>query len=77
MSQYKDLDAQIVNHINKPGGCDFASLQVKCGVRLEALAEATGREAFRVLDGRLQALRKIGIIKFGAASRKWVIGSVL
>lgn len=31
---------------------------------LDRLAEATGREAFRILDGRLQALRKGGRISF-------------
>ncbi len=77
MSQYKILDDQIVSYIKEDGGCDCARLQAKCNVLLDVLAEATGREAFRVLDARLQALRKKGVIKFGAVSRKWVIGGSL
>lgn len=36
------------------------------------LSEATGREAFRIIDGRLQAMRKKGLIKYSTAE-KWNI----
>ena len=65
MSQYDDLDAAILRNLDRFG---HATLMFVSGrdARAEAdrLAKATGREAFRIIDGRLQALRKRGVIKF-------------
>jgi hypothetical protein len=64
MSQYAELDARILKCI-----ADNWQPLYNRDVDQEAsrIAKATGREVFRVVDGRLQALRKAGRIK---ANRK-------
>ena len=61
MSQYSELDKQIIkaiearrNPLYNPHVCEEA----------RRIATATGREEFRVTDGRLQALRKAGKIEY-------------
>ncbi|CAH3929604.1 hypothetical protein AI2795V1_4705 (plasmid) [Serratia marcescens] len=74
MSKYENLDAAVLRKIDSAptpfcelyGGC----VQGYC----EAIAGAEGKEkdeAFRVLDRRLQALRKAG--KISSTSRGWVL----
>ena len=65
---YQDLDAAIVARIS--AGCRVFSHIDQCDVRrlCADIAKSTGRDSFRVLDGRLQALRKRGFIAMERAS---------
>lgn len=66
MSQYAMLDALILS------ACDRQKSPLydrDCTTEARRLAIATGRESFRVIDGRVQALRKAGRIEYSAA--KW------
>jgi len=71
MSAYNTLDAAILNKI---GGhpVKFVSIYVRDVVdECKYLAEATGaKEAFRLCDRRLQALRKAGKIK--STTKGWI-----
>ena len=60
MSQYEELDKRIISAINLHRHPLYES-----NVRDEAdrIERSTGRESFRVIDGRLQALRKSGKIR--------------
>jgi hypothetical protein len=68
---YTELDARIIGAIRHNSHPLYNSV-----VRVEAerIAQLTGRETFRVIDGRLIALRKAGRIKFvrGKGSQ-WVV----
>lgn len=73
MSQYENLDKLILQRLSGEVGLPLIFLnaqEVKC--ESERLAEASGRDAFRVLDGRLQALRKRGAITFNSKTG-WVV----
>ena len=69
MSQYDRLDGLILDRLESDGtsyGDLFSGpLWEEC-CRLEA---ATGRYSSRILDGRLQALRKYGFIFY--SSKRW------
>jgi hypothetical protein len=70
MSQYDELDARILAAIRKersPLYCGHVYREAK------RIADAMGRDTFRVTDGRLQAMRKAGRIQY--ANRRWQIGS--
>ena len=63
MSQYDKLDALIVDSIK--GGChSFSSMFSGRSLFDEAmrLSNAIGRDTDRIVDGRLQALRRRGVI---------------
>lgn len=60
MSQYQELDARILAAIIAKRNPLYANTVSEEASRLAAL---TGREDFRVVDGRLQALRKAGTIR--------------
>ena len=63
MSQYDKLDSLIVDAIK--GGChSFASILSGRSLFDETLrlSHAIGRDAQRIVDGRLQALRRRGVI---------------
>lgn len=63
MSQYEKLDALIVDAIK--GGChSFSSIISGRSLFDETLrlSHAIGRDTQRIVDGRLQALRKRGVI---------------
>ena len=64
MSQYASLDAAILKRLAE-SPARFYLLEVNPEIVAEAqrLADATGRERFRIIDGRLIALRKAGKIK--------------
>ena len=68
MSQYDDLDRAITDRL----GPDCAGMQLMFlfshNVRTECdrIASKTGRDVFRVLDGRLQALRKRRVIEYSS-----------
>lgn len=66
MSQYAALDALIVGRITEQT-VQFTPLFACKPIKAECdrLEAALGREAFRILDGRLQALRKKGVITYG------------
>jgi len=66
MSQYAKLDALILERIARPNGATFTELTANNLVSAEAerIGEATGRVDWRIVDGRLQALRKQGLIRF-------------
>ena len=72
MNQYENLDNLILQRLKEDG--EMMLLFLNSGdVREESerIANETGREPFRILDGRLQKLRKENKIKF---SRKgWVL----
>lgn len=64
MTDYTKLDALIFDRISA-GRTQLDGINSQ-DVRVEAnrLAAETGRDQFRVVDGRLQALRKAGRIEF-------------
>ena len=61
MSQYQQLDAMILKAITAGRHPLYYG---PCETEATRIAEATGRKSFRVLDGRLQALRKAGQIQY-------------
>ena len=76
MSQYKTLDDLIIARLSPLNALSFTSLLggdlLKECYRLSI---GTGRESFRGLDARLQALRKRGVIEFVSqpGNRGWVV----
>lgn len=79
MIQYRILDNLIIDRIERScGGCTLQSINHNPIVyaELQRIAEATGRLKFRILDGRLQALRKSGRLEFDI-NRGWTIRSVV
>ena len=63
MSQYEKLDALIVDAIK--GGChSFSAIFKSRGVFDEVMRVSfdVGRDTHRIVDGRLQALRRCGVI---------------
>lgn len=70
MSQYANLDCAILAHITsrrEPKPLYARDVRIVA----DPLAEATGREVCRVIDGRLTALKKAGRIHFDKALRLW------
>jgi hypothetical protein len=68
MNQYDEIDRLILERIGRDDqGVELTYLNTNM-VRAEAerIANATGRVAYRVLDGRLQALRNREKIKFNS-----------
>jgi len=61
MSQYDKLDEMIIKAI---GRGDSVLYNRHCGVEASRLADLTGREEYRIIDARLQAMRKAGKIEF-------------
>jgi hypothetical protein len=69
MGQYDDLDKKILQRLKAKPGCirgGFCTLVIRTEVNY--LVEKTGREACRIIDGRLQALRKKELINFSIRS---------
>lgn len=66
MSQYAALDAAILGRLSQ-SAARFYLLEVNPEIVAEAqrLSDLTGRERFRIIDGRLISLRKAGKIKPG------------
>jgi hypothetical protein len=61
---YDKLDALIFENIKSAGEARlYKATGGKALEEARRLAELTGREDFRVLDGRLQALRRRGLIR--------------
>ena len=61
MNTYQELDRRIVEAIRARKSPLYESRVGNEARRLELL---TGREDFRIIDGRLQALRKANVIAF-------------
>jgi len=72
VSQFQRLDDLLVARIARKG-TQFTPLFSSNDVREESqrLGDALGREPFRVLDGRLQALKRKGMISYGTKTG-WV-----
>lgn len=70
MSQYQQIDELIVEAIRQRRNPLYASSVCGEACRLAAL---TGREDFRVIDGRLQALKRTGKIKFIKGGIGWQV----
>lgn len=66
MNQYAKLDALMLERIGRPNGATLTELTANRDVAAEAarIGEATGRVDWRIIDGRLQDLRKQGLIRF-------------
>jgi hypothetical protein len=60
MSQYQELDQRIISSIRAQRNPLYANTVSEEAARL---SEGTGREDFRIVDGRLQALRRAGKIR--------------
>ena len=58
--QYEELDKRIIKAISDR---EIPLYDRAVNEEAERLAAATGRDYFRVIDGRLQALRKAGKIR--------------
>lgn len=65
-TQYDAIDALIIAAVRKR----YVTPLYDNDVRAEAnwLQRATGRDAFRIIDGRLQELRRRGVIAFHTQS---------
>lgn len=77
MSKYKELDAMIMNVLDFNVPTPFMAIHfsdgIHSGIHAECVKLATKpHEGFRVLDRRLQALRKKGLIVSHGASKGWV-----
>lgn len=59
MSKYERLDATIIAAISEGRSPLYAKT---VNAEADKLASVSGREGFRIIDGRLQALRKAGRI---------------
>lgn len=72
MNQYTEIDRSIIDCIrNRQGAHPLYDKSVR--QEADRLRMLTGREAFRIVDGRLQALKKRGEISYSKTTRAWVI----
>ncbi len=70
MTDYTDIDGMIVRKIQR-GARTFAAIDGgEVYNEANRLHELTGSPAFRIIDRRLQALRKKGVIQY-TTSEKW------
>lgn len=76
MADYKNFDAKLLERIQRKAA-NFTQLSTYMNADAEAIVRAQGgndRDAFRVTDRRLQALRKRGLIKYAGKSG-WSVAS--
>ena len=68
MSQYKALDRAITDRIGSDRAWMPLMFLFSSNVRTECdrIASKTGRDVFRILDGRIQALRKRRVIEYSS-----------
>lgn len=72
MSQYTEIDRRIIDCIrNRQGAHPLYDRHVNR--EANRLAMLTGRYSFRIIDGRLQALKKRGEISYSTITRAWII----
>ena len=67
---YSALDQLIVDAL-KNGPLPLRQLNRDCNATVARIARETNRDAFRVFDGRLQILKKRGLIYFDKEIKKW------
>lgn len=73
MSMYDKLDALIIERVKERGAVKLIPLSGgNVAKEATALANDTGREDFRIIDGRLQALRKRGLLRYDS-KRGWAL----
>lgn len=75
MSKYPEVDAAIVKRVREAGPVSMLWLFVGDLRTVAQRAEwAHGGEAYRIVDRRLQALKRAGVIKFQRGSGAgWVL----
>lgn len=66
MSQYANLDRAILSRLRREPMRLVVLNAQEVRAESERLAEASGREPFRVLDGRLAALKRSGKIAYSS-----------
>lgn len=72
MNQYTEIDRSIIDCIrNRQGAHPLYDRHVNR--EAGRLAMLTGRKDFRIIDGRLRALKKRGEISYSTSTRAWVI----
>ena len=72
MSQYSEIDRSIIDCIrNRQGVHPLYDKSVN--KEADRLRMLTGRYSFRIIDGRLRALKKRGEISYSTTTRAWVI----
>lgn len=72
MTDYSELDRLIIESISNGRNTFMAIDSREVYTETQRLAAETGRTAFRIIDGRLQALRKKGVIRYTTAD-KWTV----
>lgn len=72
MSQYTEIDRRIIDCIRSGQGA-HPLYDKRVSQEADRLEMLTGREAFRIIDGRLQALKKRGEISYSSIVRAWII----
>lgn len=68
-TDYAALDAAIIEAIKHGDSPLYSPLVARL---VSPIVNATGRNDLRVTDGRLQALRKAGIIEFDRTLNRWL-----
>ena len=72
MNQYTEIDRRIIDCIRcRQGAHPLYDKHVRQEV--DRLKRLTGRKDFRIIDGRLRALKKRGEISYSTTTRAWVI----
>lgn len=61
MGQYEELDKRIVDAVAKRKSPNYDK---RINEEAARIANRTGRDDYRIIDGRLQALRKAGKIRY-------------
>lgn len=75
---YQKLDLMLLDNVKSTQGASLnVAVRGDAQVEAERISKATGRELFRILDGRLQALRKKGLIKHIGGAWHWFVEPVL
>lgn len=72
MNQYTEIDRRIIDCIRSGGGI-HPLYDKRVNREADRLAMLTGRDSFRIIDGRLQALKKRGEISYSSIFRVWII----
>ena len=72
MSKYIEIDRRIIDCIRSGQGV-HPLYDKRVNQEADRLEMLTGREAFRIIDGRLQALKKRGEINYCSIIRAWLI----
>jgi hypothetical protein len=71
---YSEFDATLLALV-KSGTRSFTGLSIKMAIAAKPFAEARECPSYRVTDGRLQVLRKHGLLKFDRMNG-WTVAEV-